>query len=82
MVWWAEPDSPVAREALVRDARARRDITPIVSTAPPMPQKPAPGEILSLAPLVVATADGALELTRVEWRGAPPAKPLRVGQLL
>ncbi len=40
----------------------------------------APGEVLSLAPLVVATADGALELTKIEWRGAPP--PLRVGQLL
>ena len=39
------------------------------------------GEILSLAPLVVATADGALELTRVEWRGVP-AEPLRVGQIL
>ncbi|MBL9203221.1 MAG: formyltransferase [Opitutaceae bacterium] len=37
-----------------------------------------PGEILSVAPLVVATADGALELTKTEWRGvAPPA--LRVG---
>jgi methionyl-tRNA formyltransferase len=30
----------------------------------------APGEILSRAPLVVATGDGALELTKVEWRGA------------
>jgi methionyl-tRNA formyltransferase len=39
-----------------------------------------PGEILSLSPLVVATADGALELTRTEWRGAVP--PLGVGQLL
>lgn len=40
-----------------------------------------PGEILSASPLVVATADGALELTRTEWRGAP-APALRVGQLL
>ena len=31
-----------------------------------------PGEILSVAPLVVATGGGALELTRVEWRGGPP----------
>ncbi len=30
-----------------------------------------PGEILSVNPLVVATADGALELTKTEWRGAP-----------
>lgn len=40
-----------------------------------------PGEILSLAPLVVATADGALELTRIEWRGTP-GPGLRVGQKL
>ena len=32
----------------------------------------APGEILSVTPLVVATGDGALELTKTEWRGAPP----------
>ena len=30
-----------------------------------------PGQVLSLTPLIVATADGALELTRVEWRGTP-----------
>jgi len=40
-----------------------------------------PGEILSVDPLVVAAADGALELTRTEWRGAP-APELRVGQRL
>jgi methionyl-tRNA formyltransferase len=40
----------------------------------------APGEILSLTPLIVATNDGALELTKVEWRGAPAA--LRLGQIL
>lgn len=39
-----------------------------------------PGEVLSLAPLVVATGDGALELTRTEWRG--PAVTLSVGQIL
>jgi methionyl-tRNA formyltransferase len=44
-------------------------------------QHGAPGEILSLAPLVVATGDGALELTKTEWRGAP-APELRVGQRL
>ncbi len=41
----------------------------------------APGEILSVAPLVVASGDGALELTKIEWRGAPAAQ-WRVGQLL
>lgn len=40
-----------------------------------------PGEVLSVSPLVVATADGALELTRVAWQGVP-AGPLRLGQLL
>lgn len=40
----------------------------------------APGEILSLSPLVIATGDGALELTRTEWRGEP--RELRVGQRL
>ena len=29
-----------------------------------------PGEVLSSDPLVVATGDGALELTRTEWRGS------------
>jgi methionyl-tRNA formyltransferase len=40
-----------------------------------------PGEILSVAPLVVAASDGALELTRTEWRGAP-APALQIGQRL
>jgi len=40
-----------------------------------------PGEILSLTPLIVATGDGALELTRTEWRGAP-APTLTLGQVL
>lgn len=39
-----------------------------------------PGEVLSLNPLVVATGDGALELTRVEWLGGEGV--LRVGQTL
>ena len=38
-----------------------------------------PGEVLSLDPLIVATGDGALELTRVEWRGVPRVFPA-VGQ--
>lgn len=40
-----------------------------------------PGEVLSLDPLVVASADGALELTRVEWRGAP-RPTLALGHIL
>lgn len=41
----------------------------------------APGKVLSLAPLVVATADGALELIKKEWRNAP-APELRTRQIL
>lgn len=40
-----------------------------------------PGEILSVSPLVVATADGALELTKTNWIGAPVPQ-LEVGQVL
>jgi methionyl-tRNA formyltransferase len=40
-----------------------------------------PGEILSLVPLVVATGDGAIELTRVEWHGAQPSA-LQTGKML
>jgi methionyl-tRNA formyltransferase len=36
---------------------------------------------MSLSPLVVATGDGALELTRTEWRGGP-SPVLRVGQVV
>jgi methionyl-tRNA formyltransferase len=61
MVWWAETDSPAARDAL-ENGRGRM------------------GEVLSVAPLVVATGDGALELTRTEWKGCPPE--LKVGQIL
>ena len=43
-------------------------------------RKGRPGEVLFLSPLVVATADGALELTRLEWRGTPPV--LHPGQAL
>jgi methionyl-tRNA formyltransferase len=38
-----------------------------------------PGQVLSLSPLVVATGDGALELTRTEWRNASPPS-LAAGQ--
>jgi methionyl-tRNA formyltransferase len=40
-----------------------------------------PGEILSVSPLVVAASDGAFELTRTEWRGAPTPQ-LHIGQVL
>ena len=40
-----------------------------------------PGEILSLEPLIVATGDGALELTKTEWRGGAAAS-LAIGQIL
>jgi len=40
-----------------------------------------PGEVLGVSPLVVATGDGAIELTRTEWRGAP-APQLALGQVL
>ena len=39
-----------------------------------------PGEILSVTPLVVATGNGAIELTKTEWRG--PAAALQPGQIL
>ncbi len=41
----------------------------------------APGEVLSVAPLVVATGDGAIELTKTEWRGGVAAE-LQVGWVL
>jgi methionyl-tRNA formyltransferase len=64
MVWWAEPGSPAVVDRIAAGPASRR---------------PAPGEILSLSPLVVATGDGALELTRTEWRGVPPElKPGRI----
>jgi methionyl-tRNA formyltransferase len=40
-----------------------------------------PGEVLLVSPLVVATGDGALEVTRMEWRGAP-APALQPGRIL
>lgn len=50
-------------------------------TAATRGRRGAPGEVLSLTPLVVATGDGALELTHTAWLSAWPP-PLRVGQLL
>ncbi len=44
--------------------------------AEPVPDRSGkPGEIISLAPLTVATGDGALQLTRVEWRGNLSSAP-------
>jgi methionyl-tRNA formyltransferase len=40
-----------------------------------------PGEVLSVSPLVVATGDGALELTKTEWRNGP-APTLHPGMVL
>ncbi|HEY5078980.1 MAG TPA: formyltransferase [Opitutaceae bacterium] len=40
-----------------------------------------PGEVISVAPFVVATGDGALELTRTEWRGSA-STVLGVGAML
>jgi methionyl-tRNA formyltransferase len=40
-----------------------------------------PGEVLSVAPMVIATADGSLELTRTGWRNGVSAA-LQVGQIL
>jgi methionyl-tRNA formyltransferase len=40
-----------------------------------------PGEVLSIDPLVIATGDAALELTRTEWRGQPPTL-LQVGEVI
>jgi methionyl-tRNA formyltransferase len=50
-------------------------------TAATRGRRGAPGEVLSVAPLVVATGDGALELTRTEWRGGA-TRLLRAGQVL
>ena len=54
--------------------------------AEPAPRPPgtgsvAPGTVLTAEPLLVATGDGALLLTRTEWRGAP-APTLAAGRQL
>ncbi len=41
-----------------------------------------PGEVLGVDPLTVATGDGALELTRTEWRGPGAAPVLSAGMNL
>jgi methionyl-tRNA formyltransferase len=41
-----------------------------------------PGELLSLDPLVLATGDGAMELTRAEWLDSQDAPTLRIGMIL
>jgi methionyl-tRNA formyltransferase len=64
MVWWAEP------------AAAPRAAGAVLAASGAV----VPGTILSAAPLVVATGDGALEITRPGWAGA--AVPLRAGALL
>jgi methionyl-tRNA formyltransferase len=79
MVWWAEPDSPAVRQ-LVGLALDAMPLGPPTSGGP-TDARPKPGTVLSLAPLVVATGDGALELTRAEWRGAPAAG-LQIGRVL
>ncbi len=79
MVWWAETDTPAIRQH-VGSPLAGGPPSVHGASASPAPAA-APGTILSLAPLVVATADGALELTKTEWKGDPiPA--LQVGQIL
>jgi methionyl-tRNA formyltransferase len=44
-------------------------------------EEAAPGEILELDPLVIATGDGALQVVRSEWAGKPGRK-LKLGQIL
>ena len=65
MIWWAEMDSPAVHAVL----KGRS------------PDQCRPGEVLSVEPLVIATSDGAIELTRVEWRGAP-SSALQTGKIL
>lgn len=80
MVWWAEFDSPATR-AFVGPPLAGAPGHGMATSASPTGSQSVPGEILAVAPLVVATGDGALELTKTEWRGTPAAA-LRVGQKL
>jgi methionyl-tRNA formyltransferase len=84
MVWWAEMDSDAVRNFVA---------TRVEGTMRPMGGQSVgaganvtlsgrvPGEIVSVSPLVVATVDGALELTKTEWRGGLH-RELRVGQRL
>ena len=52
-----------------------------LDTAATVGKRGRPGEVLSVVPLVIATGDGAMELTRTEWRGAA-GQELRVGQIV
>ena len=74
MVWWAEMDSPAVQKFVG---------SPAGGQDPGMAANggPTPGTILSVSPLVVATGDGALELTKIDWRPAP-APLLQAGQII
>ena len=80
MVWWAETDSPPVQR-LVGPPLVGVPSPGMATSASPTKHRSSPGEILSISPLVVATADGALELTKVEWRGTS-VPTLHVGQTL
>ena len=80
MIWWAETDSP-ATQKFVGPPLAGVPAPGMATSASPTVKRPVPGEILSLTPLVIATGDGALECTRIEWRGSPPPA-LQVGQVV
>ncbi|MFM9955651.1 MAG: formyltransferase [Opitutaceae bacterium] len=47
-----------------------------------MAGRAAAGAVLSLVPLVVATGDGAIELTKTEWRGGTAPADWQAGQRL
>lgn len=74
MVWWAEVVDTVAGGA--------DPGSPAFDVAGGRGQRPRlqPGSVISVDPLRVATADGALDLTKTEWRG--PAPKLAPGQLI
>ncbi len=80
MVWWAEPESAAALH-FVGPPLVGAPGQGMATSASPTGKRFTPGEVLSLNPMVVATGDGALELTKTDWRGAPPPE-LRVGQML
>jgi methionyl-tRNA formyltransferase len=64
MVWWAELRSPKAEGRGPRAEGVGLQPSAIGAVG-----TPAPGTLLSVNPLIVATGDGAMELTKVEWRG-------------
>jgi methionyl-tRNA formyltransferase len=79
MLWWAEADSPAARQ-FVGSPLAGGPSHGRATSASPSVRSRTPGEVLSVNPLVIATGDGALEFTRTEWRGPPQS--LQPGQIL